>query len=156
MWMEILIAYHVCISEWVNSWLCLAPYLCRSAVPKNALLCAVFPKRERCMCTQVIRYSFLKWNTCVPFALEFESGTKIYFETFFSFTLSTYNILGWCKFLFGYKLRKVCQNIFFLRALVIRSVFIFLYFFFPPKEYFEKKERNVSQRKSSLKSIAFL
>lgn len=139
MWMEILIAYHVCISEWVNSWLCLAPYLCRSAVPKNALLCAFFPKRERCMCTEVIRYSFLTWNTCVPLALEFESGTKIHFEISVFYSLHLY--LDDVNFFFSYKLGKVCQNIFFLWHLLYEECLSFLFFFFLPKEYFEKKEK---------------
>lgn len=155
MWMEILIAYHVCISEWVNSWLCLAPYLCRSAVPKNALLCAVFPKRERCMCTEVIRYSFLKWNPCVPLASEFESGTKIHFEISFfsSLRLHLDDVNS-----FELQVSKSLPEHIFLMALVTWSVFIFLFFlfFFFPKEGFEKKEKNGSQRKKLLRSIAFL
>lgn len=127
MWMEILIAYHVCISEWANSWLCLAPYLCRSAVPKNALLCAIFPKRERCMCTKVIRYSFLKWNTCVPLASESESGTKIHFEIsfFYSLPLHLDDVNS-----FELQVGKSLPEHIFLMALVIWSVFVFLFFFF--------------------------
>ena len=128
MWMEILIAYHVCISEWVNSWLCLAPYLYWSAVPKNALLCAIFPKRERCVCTEVTRYSFLEWNICVPLVSEFESGTKIHFE------ISFFNSL--CLYLddvnsFQLPVGKSLPEHIFLMALVIWRVFVFLSFF-PP------------------------
>lgn len=139
MWMEILIAYHVCISEWVNSWLCLAPYLGRSAMPKNALLCAIFPKRERCVCPEVIRYSSLKWNTCVPSALEFESGTEIHFEIsfFYSLRLHLDDVNS-----FQLQVGKSLPEHIFLMALVLWSVFIFLsFFFFFPKEYFEKKEK---------------
>lgn len=142
MWMEILIAYHVCISEWVNSWLCLAPYLCRSAIPKkNALLCAIFPKRERCMCTEVIRYSFLKWNTCVPLASEFESGTKIHFEISFFYSLHLYldDVNS-----FQLQVGKSLPEHIFLIALVIRSVFIFLFlsfFFSPLKSTLKRKKK---------------
>lgn len=133
MWMEILIAYHVCISEWVNSWLCLAPYLCRSAMPKkkNALLCAIFPKRERCMCTEVIRYSFLKWNTCVPLASEFESGTKIHFEI--SFFLLFALILGWCKFFSVTSWEKSARTYFSYSTCYTKCVYLsFSFLFFSP------------------------
>lgn len=153
MWMEILIAYHVCISEWVNSWLCLAPYLCRSAVPKNALLCAVFPKRERCMCTEVIRYSFLKWNTCVLLASEFESETKIHFEISFFYSLHLY--LDDVNFFSVASWEKSARTYFSCGTCYMKSVCLF----FPPpppKEYFEKKEKNVSRWKNLLRSIAFL
>lgn len=138
MWMEILIAYHVCISEWANSWLCLAPYLCRSAVPKNALLCAIFPKRERCMCTEVIRYSFLKWNTCVPLASEFESGTEIHFEISFFYSLHLHldDVNS-----FELQVGKSLPEHIFLMALVIWSVFIFLFFLFSLKSTLKRKKK---------------
>lgn len=89
------------------------------------------------MCTEVIRYSFLKWNTCVPLALEFESGTKIHFEISFFYSLHLYldDVNS-----FQLQVRKSLPEHIFLMALVIWSVFIFLFLFFP-KEYFEKKEK---------------
>lgn len=154
MWMEILIAYHVCISEWVNSWLCLAPYLCRSALPKNALLCAVFPKRERCMCTEVIRYSFLKWNPCVPLASEFESGTKIHFEISFfsSLRLHLDDVNS-----FELQVSKSLPEHIFLMALVTWSVFIFLFFlfFFSLKRALKRKKKMEASGKSYWGQLPF-
>lgn len=142
MWMEILIAYHVCISERVNSWLCLAPYLCRSAVPKNALLCAIFPKRERCMCTELICYSFLTWNTCVPLALEFESGTKIHFEISFFYTLHLYlDDVKKKNFFFQLQVGKSLPEHIFLMALVIWRVFVFPFFFLSLKSTLKRKKK---------------
>lgn len=85
------------------------------------------------MCIEVIRYSFLKWNTCVPLALEFERGTEIRLEISFFYSLHLH-LDDVNSFLL--QVGKSLPEHIFLMVLVIWSVFIFFFF---PKEYFEKK-----------------
>lgn len=130
MWMEILIAYHVCISEWVNSWLCLAPYLCRSAVPKNALLCAFFSKKRK----MYVYWSHSLFISDVKHLCSLSLGVwKWDKNPFWDFFLLLFAfILGWCKFFFQLQVGKSLPEHIFLMVLVIWRVFVFPFFFFSP------------------------
>lgn len=150
MWMEILIAYHVCISERVNSWLCLAPHLCRSAVPKKcSFMCNISKKRK-----VYVYWSHSLFISEVKHLCSLSLGVWKWNRNPFGdfFLLLFALILGWCKF-FSVTSWEKCQNIFFLWHLLYE---VCLSFFFFPKEYFEKRKKKVSQWKILLRSIASL
>lgn len=69
-------------------------------------------------------YSFLKWSTCVPLALEFKMGMREihFFGDFFSFTLAL--ILGWCK-IFLLQVGKSARTYFSYGTCYMKCVYLF-------------------------------
>lgn len=151
MWMEILIAYHVCISEWVNSWLCLAPYLCRSAEPKKCSFMCNFSKKRKVYVYRSRSLLISEVKHLCSLSFRVWKWNKNLFRDFF--LLLSALILGWCKFFSFTSWEKSARTYFSYGTCYRKCVYLSPP---PPKGYFEKKEKNISQWKNLLRSTASL
>lgn len=134
MWMEILIAYHVCISERVNSWLCLAPHLCRSAMPKKFSFMCNFCKKRKVYVYWSHSLFISEVKHLCSLSLGVWTWNRNPFGDFFLLLFAL--ILGWCKFFSVTSWEKSARTYFSYGTCYMKCVYLFL---FPLKSTLKRK-----------------